>query len=88
MPYNLQIEKLPIQTSRKYWKPAATPLRSIPYRLKERAAKVSHNMAKQDIQVERPIDETAPCASNKAITLNPNLSIITTDTRNVNKAIP
>lgn len=45
-------------------------------------------MAKQDIQVERPIDETAPCASNTAITLNPNLSIITTDTRNVNKAIP
>ena len=53
-------------------KPIATPPRSVPYHLKERASKVIEDMIKQDIVKEHPIDEPALWIYNAVIAPKPN----------------
>ena len=52
-------------------KPIATPPRSVPYHLKERASKVIEDMIKQDIVKEHSIDEPALWVYNAVIAPKP-----------------
>ena len=52
-------------------KPIATPPRSVPYHLKERASKVIEDLVKQDIIEEHSINEPAPWVSNTVIAPKP-----------------
>ena len=48
-------------------KPVTTPLRSVPYHLKEQVSRVIQEMINQDIIEEHPINQPAPWVSNTVI---------------------
>ena len=69
-------------------KPIATPPRSIPYHLRERADKVINDMIAQDIIELHPTAEPAPWISNTVLTPKDDGALrITLDAKNINKAI-
>ena len=69
-------------------KPIATPPRSIPYHLRERADKVIDDMIAQDINELDPTAEPAPWISNTVLCPKDDRALrITLDSKNINKAI-